>query len=368
MGTALLSGAVALASVAIISVRIARTLTTPSGERPERVQILGTGDGTVTLKADPDTLTPGVFSLYWGNRAGHARIGAILAHDRSAGTVIRIVEQVYTGSLEPGTTGYWSGYAYPSPNAIGLIADDVILPGPAPAWLIRGRDSGRWVIHIHGLGGRRATGVRTTPLFDRLGFTQLLISYRGDGDAPATPDGKHHLGHTEMDDVEAALDYAAANGATSIILSGWSMGAAMALAATHSSHHRRLVSGLVLTAPVLSWRRTLAFNTAAARLPAFLADVALWVLRSPLHRVAGTGQPLDLRPLDLTQFRPHVPVLILHSEADSSTPISISAAYAATFSDQVHLVPFPAGRHTQEWNADRRLWEDSVEAWLAAQS
>lgn len=328
--------------------------------------ILDAGAGTVTLKADPDTLTPGVFSLYWGNRAGHARIGAILAHDPSAGTVIRLVEQVYAGSLEPGTTGYWSGYAYPSPSTVGLIADDVILPGPAPAWLIRGRNSGRWVIHIHGLGGRRATGVRTTPLFDRLGLTQLLISYRGDGDAPATLDGRHHLGHTEMDDVEAALDYAAANGATSIILSGWSMGAAMALAAAHTAQHRHLVSGLILTAPVLSWRRTLAFNTSAARLPAFLADLALWILRSPLHGLAGTGEPLDLRPLDLTQAMPEVPVLILHSEADTSTPINISAAYAARFPNQVQLVRFPAGRHTQEWNADPRLWEDSVEEWLSA--
>lgn len=358
--------ALSAAGAAAGATYIARRLVTPTGERPERIRILSAADGTVTLKADGDTLSPGTYSLYWGNRSGHARIGSILALDETAGTVIRTVERVYSGELRPDTTGYWSGYVYPNPAEAGLAAEDVTLPGPAPAWLIRGRNPDAWVIHVHGLGGRRATGLRTAPLFHRLGYTQLLISYRGDGDAPATMDSRHHLGCTELDDLLSAIDYAAGAGARSIILSGWSMGAAMSLAAAHISSHRGVITGLILTAPVLDWRTTLAFNTTSARLPPFLATAALWLLRSPLHRLAGTAKRLDLRPLTYTGTEPPVPVLLLHSAKDRSTPVRASEKFAARYPERAILVRFPAGPHTQEWNADPARWETSVQGWLRA--
>ena len=172
-----------------VSVHIARTLVTPVERRPERIRIVGSANGTVTLKADRDTMAPGAYSLYWGNRTGHARIGQVISSDKKAGTVTRRVLKIYSGELRPGTAGYWSGYVYPDPGAAGLPFDDVPLPGPAPAWLIPGTGQGSWLIHVHGLGGRRATGLRTAPFFHRLGFTQLLISFRGDPDAPPTADG-----------------------------------------------------------------------------------------------------------------------------------------------------------------------------------
>lgn len=355
--------AVLASAAAGASLHIARALVTPAGERPERIRILAADDDTVTLHADEDTLSPGIYSLYWGNRAGHARIGRILSHRPAEGTVTRVVEKVYSGRLTPGISGYWSGYAYPAPADAGVPSEETMLPGSCLAWLIPG-DSAAWVIHVHGLGGRRAIGLRTAPLFRRLGYTQLLISFRGDGEAPDTVDGRHHLGHSEMDDIEAAIAYAAEQGATSIVLSGWSMGATMALAAAHTSAHRHLIKAAVLTAPVLDWHRTLAFNTSAARFPPFLAAAALWILSSPLHRLAGLNQPLNLTALNFTAVEPPVPVLILHSETDTSTPISASAAYAARYPDKVSLVRFPSGRHTQEWNTDPGLWENSVENWL----
>lgn len=363
----LLSAAAAIAVASFagwVPFHIARTLVTPVVQRPERIRILAAGDRTVTLVADRDTVAPGVFSLYWGNRAGHARIGAVVGTDTEAGTVTRQVEAVYSGKLESGTSGYWSGYVYPDPETAGLPFEDVTLPGPAPAWLVPGADQGSWVIHIHGLGGRRATGLRTAPFFHQQGLTQLLISFRGDGDAPPTPDGRHHLGASEQADVEAALAFAAARGATSIILSGWSMGATMALAAAHTSAYRGLITGLVLTAPVLDWHQTLLANTAAARLPAALAIGASRVLGGPLHRLVGLNQPLDLRAMEFTQVAPPVPVIILHGGGDASTPIRVSEDFAARFPDLVRLVRFPACRHTQEWNSWPGLWEESVARWV----
>lgn len=347
-----------------LCLQTARSLVTPIVQRPERTRILATDDGTVTFHADQDTTAPGVYSLYWNNRTGHARIGQVTSSDKKARTVTRRVEKIYSGQLNGDTAGYWSGYVYPDPEAAGLPFEDVLLPGPAPAWLIPGSAQGPWVIHVHGLGGRRATGLRTAPLFHRLGYAQLLISFRGDPDAPPTPDGKHHLGLSELADVEAALDYAASHGAGSIIISGWSMGATMALAAAHTSSHRELIAGLVMTAPVLDWHRTLSSHTAVRRLPAALAAGVLWILGGPLHRLAGLAQPLDLRTLDFSSLAPPVPVIILHSIGDASTPIRISEDYAARFPDLVSLVRFPACRHTQEWNIGPGLWENAVEGWL----
>ncbi len=367
MNNRILLGAAAVAAGSLagwFSLHIAKTLITPVNHRPERIRILDSGDAWVTLRADRDTLAPGVFSLYWGNRTGHARIGRVLSADRKTGTVTRRVETIYGGQLEPGTSGYWSGYVYPDPEAAGLPFKDISFPGPAPAWLIPGQEQNAWVIHIHGLGGRRATGLRTAPLFYQRGHTQLLISFRGDGDAPPLSDSKHHLGLSEQADVEAALAYAAGNGATSIILSGWSMGATMALAAAHTSEHRDLIAGLVLTAPVLDWRRTLAANTAAAGLPTVLAAGASRLLAGRLHRLTGLHQPVNLGAMEFTAVAPPVPVIILHSVGDASTPIRVSEEYAARFPDRVSLVRFPACRHTQEWNGRPELWDDSVASWL----
>lgn len=347
-----------------ISVHIARTLVTPVERHPERIRIVGSTNGTVTLNADRDTMAPGAYSLYWGTRTGHAWIGHVISSDKKAGTVTRRVEKIYSGELRPGTAGYWSGYVYPDPGAAGLPFEDVPLPGPAPAWLIPGIGRSAWVIHVHGLDGRRATGLRTAPFFNRLGFTQLLISFRGDPDARPTADGKHHLGLSELADVETALEYAASHGAGRIIIAGWSMGATMALAAAHTSAYRDLIVGLVLTAPVLDWRRTLSTHTASWLLPAALATGALRILGGPLHRLAGLAQPLNLRTLDFSGLAPPVPVIILHGVGDASTPIRISEDYAARFPDLVSLVRFPSGRHTQEWNTWPQLWEGSVARWM----
>jgi alpha-beta hydrolase superfamily lysophospholipase len=142
------------------------------------------------------------------------------------------------------------------------------------------------------------------------------------------------------------------------------MGATMALAAAHTSEYRHLITGLVLTAPVLDWHQTLLSNVAAARLPAALAHGASRVLGGPLYWLAGLHQQLDLLSLGFAEVAPPVPVIILHSAGDATTPIQVSENFAARFPALVRLVRFPASRHTQEWNSWPELWEESVASWL----
>ncbi len=61
-------------------------------------------------------------------------------------TVLREVEEVYSGNLPEARRAWWSGATYPDPAAIGLAAEDVDIEidgGKAPAWLIRAEASPR---------------------------------------------------------------------------------------------------------------------------------------------------------------------------------------------------------------------------------
>lgn len=76
-------------------------------------------------------------------------------------TVLREVEEVYSGNLPEARRAWWSGATYPDPAAIGLAAEDVDIEidgGKAPAWLIRAEASAAapvCAIMVHGRGATR---------------------------------------------------------------------------------------------------------------------------------------------------------------------------------------------------------------------
>ena len=99
-----------------------------------------------------------------------------------------------------------------------------------PAWLLEPRQAnGRWAVLVHGRAARREECLRALPALLRLGFTCLVVTYRNDPTAPPAPDGRYNLGLSEWRDVESALEYAAAAGASGVVLGGWSMGGAVVL-------------------------------------------------------------------------------------------------------------------------------------------
>ncbi|WP_223937008.1 alpha/beta fold hydrolase [Arthrobacter sp. StoSoilB5] len=243
--------------------------------------------------------------------------------------------------------------------------------GVAPAWRFdppaRVEASGVWAIHIHGMGGKRAGTLRGIPVARRLGLTSLVVSFRNDGDAPPSYDGRYSLGQGEWRDVEAAIKYAISNGAESIVLFGWSLGAAIALQATALSQSSSRVAGMVLDAPVFDWRTTLAANAKSAGLPRPLVHLGFSILRSKTLRwVTGLAEPICLDSLDwltrATELKK--PILVLHGEKDDTTPFEASKKAASLRPDLVRLVEFDAEGHSLEWNVDPAKWERSVEEWF----
>ena len=352
--------AVAMASSAVV---FARKATANGGPRTDKLQIISWSGTSVELAATPGTQAPGVYSLYTGQGSGHARIGRILTS--SAASVVREVEEVYRPAPHGVSRGYWSGYAYETPADAGLGFVDVEIRGPrgsVPAWMIPGDDSAVWTVHVHGLGGRRAACIRSAPVFHTLGHTQLVVSYSGDRDAPSLEDGRHHFGLDEWTDVEAALAFAVENGAESVVLSAWSMGATIALQLLEHSVYRDRIAGVVLIAPVLDWRATLAHHGRAAGMPAFVARMGCALIGSRLSRLAGISTPLDLAATSWLATRVELPpVLILHSPSDPMAPFPLSQRLAAR--SGVELCPMDSPGHTLEWSSHLEACERAVTGW-----
>lgn len=364
------------AAAASAAAYFARRVVTPVGEKPDDVRIVAVGAGSVTLRAQPVTVAPGRYGAWLERGGGHARFGEVLhADDR---TVTRRVLGVDSGRLLPGPARWNQYYFAGDPTtALGLAHTDVEVDtelGPMPAWLVPGPGAARtgepgerWAIHVHGRGATREECLRALPVLHRLGFTSLVVSYRNDVGAPRSPRGRYHLGDLEWHDVNAALHWATARGATEVVLVGWSMGGAIALQVVSRSADVDAVRGLVLDAPVLDWRSVFDHNARLNRLPQPVSRLSLRLLEHPwARRITGVEDPVDLDRLDWVTRAEHLrlPVLVLHSEDDEVVPAEPSRLLAAARPDLVTYVPSRGALHTKEWNVDPEGWDAAVARFL----
>ncbi|OII34932.1 hypothetical protein BIU98_02975 [Curtobacterium sp. MMLR14_010] len=371
LGTGLAAAAVGTAVVGGFVAAIARMVVTPDRKRTERVPILEVDriHGTVTLERTPDTELQGRYSLWFGGGTGHMRVGDVLA--TTATTVTRRIIAIDAGDPTDARRGRWGGWFYLTPGELDVPVEDVDVPtpnGPAPAWVVRADDpAAPWAVLVHGRGVTRAETIRAVPVFRAAGYSVLLASWRNDGVAPRSVDGRYGLGSTEWEDVDSALRWVAAHGATSVVLMGWSMGGAVVLQTLVRSPLAHLVDGVVLESAVVDWHAVLKSQSRAMRLPRVVRKVAQRVLRTPvLHRLAGLAQPVDLRELDMVARADEltVPILLLHSDDDGFVPSSASHALAEARPDLVRLEVAHEARHTKLWNHDADWFDARILAWL----
>jgi alpha-beta hydrolase superfamily lysophospholipase len=353
---------------------VARKVVTPPAEASENLRILNRGAHTVTLSSTADSRLPGRYSLWFSRGTGHARVGKVLSSTRVS--VTRELLGVDFGDLSTAVRARIGGWFYVSPEALGLPYSDVTIDtpvGPAPAWLIPASDdasgSGLWMIGVHGRGVRKAETLRAVETFREAGYTCLLVSYRNDGEAPASGDGLYALGDTEWQDVDAALAFARDHGATDVVLMGWSMGGATVLQAATRSAHAELVRGIVLESPVVDWVAALSHQGKALGPANPFRRGSLAVLsRAWGGRFTGQSQPIDLKRLDFVGRSAEltVPVLLLHSAGDDFVPPTASRALAELRPDIVTYNEFTEAGHTRLWNLEPERWTQAIHAWLNA--
>ncbi|PJJ72345.1 hypothetical protein CLV46_1916 [Diaminobutyricimonas aerilata] len=356
------------ATAAVTTVLVARTVITPPRRRIEDTRVLAVEGDRVVLSRSADATVPGRYSFWFDHGRGHAKLGDIVAHDDRS--VTRELLGVDFGDIARARRGRFAGWFWLSPRDLPYehrqveIATEV---GPAPAWLVPGGDGSDWVIQVHGRAVRRSEALRAIPVFHDAGYTSLLISYRNDGDAPESGDGRYALGDREWRDVEAAMRFALEHGATRIVLMGWSMGGATVLQAVTRSTVADAVVGVILESPVVDWVTTLTYQSEELGLPPAIRRGVIALLGGRRgHRLAGLAEPIDFARLDLVANADelHVPTLILHSDDDGFVPVTASRALALARPDTVTFEAFTVARHTKLWNYDADRWNAAIGSWL----
>jgi pimeloyl-ACP methyl ester carboxylesterase len=365
-------GAAALASLAAaaLTVRVARKVVTPPTAREEDITVISVAESTIALTATKDSLLPGRYGLWFDQGDGYARVGDILS--ATATVVTRELLSVEFGVLGAGAKARLTGWFYLAPGELGYPFENVEVEtelGTALAWLIPADAPGdNWVISVHGRAASRIETLRAVPVFREAGYTSLLVSYRNDVDAPRSADGRYSLGDSEWKDVDAAIGYAIANGARSIVLMGWSMGGAIVLQAATRSENASYISGIVLDSPVIDWASVLGFQGAEMRLPAAASRAVLAVIGNTWgKRLTGQSESINLSRLDFVARADELvwPVLLMHSDDDGYVPSTSSHALADARPDIVTFDAFTVARHTKLWNYDAARWTVDIAAWLA---
>lgn len=386
-GGAALGGAVSMGTATYFAHRII----TPEHEKKDDTTILEVGEGTVTLRATPETTSPGRYGLWLDKGQGHTRLGEIIepasepaaegarpggkgARAGRRATVTRRVLGVDAGELAPGSAR-WNKYFYcgTPETALGLGYEDVLVTsdvGDLPTWLVRPepeQDTGDWAILVHGRSAQREECLRALPVLHRAGFTSLVPKYRNDPGAPPSADGRYSLGLSEWRDIDAAMRYALAHGARRLVLVGWSMGGAIVLQALNRSDVAHRVHRVILNAPVIDWGSVLAHQADLHFIPRPIDHLARSLMRSRLSRhLLGIAEPVDVAATNWVDRADEVThrIFIIHSATDETVPHQPSQDLARRRPGLVHTFVWPRARHCQEWNTNPSLWDDLVASFL----
>jgi hypothetical protein len=369
-------------------------------------ELLTVRAGLASFVRSPFTAQPGRWAVRWADADGvvlRGVVGPPLSDGRAPDGRARVgpVRRMWLEGPRPpdGTQVIFDAGLYdPDPSAHGLAFTEVAVHGPlgeCPAWFVpaghgdgghgdgghgdggdgdggdgdgdeadvgaRG-DGSTWVITVHGRGADRRECLRVLPLLHRLGFPVLAISYRNDLEAPPSPDGHYHLGDTEWEDLEAAVEYAHAAGAGRVVLYGWSMGAAIIGAyLDRAKLAPEVVAAVVWDCPLLDWKATLRQQAALRRLPPGLTVLASAVTR---RRIG-----IDFNRFDLPRRPPAVrpPTLVWHGGADTAVPVGPARALAdsaAAAGWSLRYIEVPDAEHTATWNADPPSYERALTEFL----
>lgn len=367
-GGAVLIGA---AGSVLSTVLVARVVVTPPRRRSQETHILAvdTESKTITLRRDADNDLPGRYGLWFSRDTGHARLGPVVTV--SEHTVTRELLGIDFGDIESASHGRLSGWFHLLPGSLGFPVTPVDIPtslGDAPAWVVEtATTSTAWVIQVHGRGATKSETIRAIPAFRAAGYNTVSVSWRNDGDAPASADARYALGDTEWLDVEAAIRFVLNRGATRVVLMGWSMGGAIVLQTITRSSLAPVVRAVVLESPVVDWKPTLDFQAGAMRVPKPVRRAVLALLGGRLsHRLTGQDAPIDFRKFDFVARAGELdmPVLLMHSEDDGFVPPTASHLLAQSRPDIVTFRNWTGARHARLWNFDTARFDREITEWL----
>ena len=329
----------------------------PSQRLGYDVEVLGSGAEEVKLSPTANARKSGTYGLQWVGAYG--QVGRIRNADESG--VTREFRPMQ-GTPRSGDA-LLDGYAFPHnpKQAFQMPYEEITVAselGELPTWYLEGTKD-TWMIFVHGHGAERGEALRILPTIVGQGLPSLVITYRNDPEAPKSPDGLYHLGQTEWRDLEAAADYALANGAQELVVVGYSMGGAITCTFLRESGRAGKVRGVILDAPALVWDATLAFNARERHLPGVVVPITKFISS---FRAGG----IDWSALDQVKHAGEfgVPILLFHGDRDQTVPVESSDSFAEARPDLVTYRRVRGAGHLESWNIDPEDYREAVERFL----
>lgn len=223
-----------------------------------------------------------------------------------------------------------------------------------------------WVIHVH---GRTSTPTEAEHLFEPIqsaGYPQLAITFRNDEGQPSDPSGYYQYGSTEWEDIKGAVEFAQANGAEDIVLSGFSTGAGHILSFIYKNN-LDVVKGLVFDSPNIDFGETVDYNASQRdmpvlpmKVPSTLAEVAKFITSL---RIGVNWKAIDYVEKAGTSLR--VPVLVHHGTVDQTVPVGQSIEFAEQNPELISLFQVQGAGHIESYETNPEAYVTNVLEFLA---
>jgi pimeloyl-ACP methyl ester carboxylesterase len=274
-----------------------------------------------------------------------------------------IVDRVFTppaSASEPS-----EAWMFATPEEAGLEVTEIQYDsplGPMDAWVTDGTRS-EWVIHVHGRSAGREEALRAMAFLDEAGYHQMAITYRNDPGQPVDPSGQYRYGVTERDDLAAAVDYARAQGASEIVLYGYSTGGAISMAYAIRQPIGTVVS-MVFDAPNLDLEETVDFGASQEELVGLPLPFTLTATAKFFTALRTDINWRSFDYLDRSEAL-SMPVLIFHGTDDMTVPLDTSRQLAELRSDVVRFVVVEGAGHVESYNVDPASYRLQVLDFLA---
>ncbi len=252
-----------------------------------------------------------------------------------------------------------------TPEQAGLTAEEITIATPSgdfPAWQVLVPGSDAWAVLTHGRGGDRHDMLRMARSLHAAGYNLLLTTYAGDNAARPAEDGIWHYGATEWDELEAAVQRAVDQGATTLVMGGLSLGGAVTDGFLAHSALADQVDAVILDAPASSLRDMIdegaesrTFPVVGLPIPESLEDVAMLI--------AAQRFGLDYDAIDYTEMAGliHVPLLTFQTDEDQTIPHTVNDRFMREGSGSGgQYVVVPGAGHVLSWNVDPEAYEQTV--------
>jgi uncharacterized protein len=263
-----------------------------------------------------------------------------------------------------------------TPQDIGLSYRDVVVDapdGPLPAWEVPalahggGAAGDTWAVMVHGKGGTRAEPLRSLITVAHFGMDALLVTYRNDTGVFTSDGEQYAYGVTEWRDLEASVQYALDQGASDVVLFGYSLGGAVTAAFLENSPLTANVVAVVLDSPMLDVKQTVYHGADQRTLPVVglpIPDALTWSALQ-ISRLRFGSDWYDADYLDDTSWVTQ-PTLVFQGTDDGTVPPTTSEQLAGAEPELVTLVLTPGADHVASWNTDPSRYDAALRDFLTA--